>query len=156
DANAEVLDRLDIGVAIFGSDRRLHHFNSAYRKLWDLPIEWLAAKPHADEVFDRLREFRKLPEERDLQGWKQDRLSLFEGETNDNEEYWHLPNGQSLKVSAQPDLLGGLIFLYEDVSDQLRLESSYTSLIRVQRATLDTLEQGVAVFGPDGRLKLHN
>jgi PAS domain-containing protein len=46
--------------------------------------------------------------------------------------------------------------LYEDVSDQLRLESSYTSMIRVQRATLDTLEQGVAVFGPDGRLKLHN
>jgi signal transduction histidine kinase len=48
------------------------------------------------------------------------------------------------------------LFLYEDVSDQLRLESSYNTLIKVQKATLDTLQEGVAVFGPDGRLKLHN
>jgi PAS domain-containing protein len=156
DANAEVLDRLDIGVAIFGADRRLTHFNQAYLNLWDLPEEWLTARPGAEEVFDRLRELRKLPEQRDFIGWKQDRLALFDSDGRPDEEYWHLPNGQSLKVTAQPDMLGGLTFLYEDVSDQLRLESSYTSMIRVQRATLDTLEQGVAVFGPDGRLKLHN
>ena len=28
--------------------------------------------------------------------------------------------------------------------------------MKVQSATLDTLSEGVAVFGPDGRLKLHN
>lgn len=156
DANAEVLDRLDIGVAIFGNDRRLSHFNAAYAKLWELPAEWLATRPGAGELLDRLRELRRLPEQRDFHGWKLDRLALFDGEGKRDEEYWHLPNGQSLKVSAQPDLLGGLTFLYEDVSDQLRLESSYTNMIRVQRATLDTLDEGVAVFGTDGRLKLHN
>ncbi len=156
DANAEVLDRLDIGVAIFGRDRRLTHFNRAYARLWDLPEEWLAARPQAGEILDRLREMRRLPEQRDFAGWKLDRLALFDAEGKRDEEYWHLPNGQSLKVSAQPDLLGGLTFLYEDVSDQLRLESSYTNMIRVQRATLDTLEEGMAVFGTDGRLKLHN
>ncbi len=156
DANAEVLDRLDIGVAMFGEDRRLRHFNRAYVRLWDLPEAWLASRPHAGEIFDKMRELRKLPEQRDFAGWKLDRLSLFETNAKADEEYWHLPNGQSLRVSAQPDLLGGLTFLYEDVSDQLRLESSYTNLIRVQRATLDTLEDGMAVFGTDGRLKLHN
>jgi signal transduction histidine kinase len=61
-----------------------------------------------------------------------------------------------LRVIAQPHPFGGLIFLFEDVSDQLRLESSYNTLIKVQKATLDTLQEGVAVFGPDGRLKLYN
>jgi signal transduction histidine kinase len=61
-----------------------------------------------------------------------------------------------LRVVAQPHPFGGLIFLFEDVSEQLRLESSYNTLIKVQKATLDTLQEGVAVFGPDGRLKLRN
>ncbi|HEY4941438.1 MAG TPA: PAS-domain containing protein [Rhizomicrobium sp.] len=156
DANAEMLDRLEIGVAMFGADRRLSHFNAAYVKLWDLPEEWLATRPSAGEVLDRLRELRKLPEQRDFAGWKLDRLAQFDGSGKADEEYWHLPSGQSLRVSAQPDLMGGLTLLYEDVSAQLRLESSYTNLIRVQRATLDTLEDGMAVFGTDGRLKLHN
>jgi PAS domain-containing protein len=156
DAHAEVLDRIDIGVAIFGADHRLSHFNQAYAKLWDLPAEWLATRPNAGEIFDRLRELRRLPEQRDFAGWKEDRLALFDGENTSDEEYWHLPNGQSLRVAAQPDLMGGLTFLYEDVSDRLKLESSYTNLIRVQRATLDTLDDGVAVFGTDGRLKLNN
>ena len=156
DANAEVLDRIEIGVAIFGSDRRLTHFNSAYAHMWDLPEEWLQTRPGAGEILDRLRELRKLPEQRDFAGWKSDRMSLFDGSKQRDEEYWHLPHGQSLKVSAQPDLLGGLTFLYEDVSDQIRLETSYTNMIRAQRATLDTLEEGMAVFGTDGRLKIHN
>lgn len=155
-ANADVLDRIDIGVAIFGADRRLSHFNRAYARMWELPPEWLATRPNAGEILDRLRELRRLPEQRDFAGWKADRLSLFDGEGKADEEYWHLPNGQSLRVAAQPDRLGGITFLYEDVSDQLRLESSYTNMIRVQRATLDTLREGVAVFGTDGRLKLHN
>jgi len=36
----------------------------------------------------------------------------------------------------------------------MRLESSYNTLIKVQKASLDTLQEGVAVFGPDGKLKL--
>jgi signal transduction histidine kinase len=42
------------------------------------------------------------------------------------------------------------------VSERLNLESNYNTLVKVQSATLDTLNEGVAVFGPDGKLKLHN
>ena len=55
-----------------------------------------------------------------------------------------------------PHPLGGLIFVYEDVTDRLALERSYNTLIEVQRETLDNLYEGIAVFGSDGRLKLHN
>lgn len=156
DAHADTLDRLATAVAIFGPDRKLIFYNRAYVRLWELPETWLDGHPTEGEILDRLRELRRLPEQPDFRAWRQARLKLFERLDEHPEELWHIPGGKTLRVVTQPHPFGGLIFLYEDVSDQLRLESSYNTLIKVQKATLDTLQEGVAVFGPDGRLKLYN
>ena len=156
DAHADTLDRLATAVAIFGPDRRLSFYNRAYVRLWELSETWLDAHPTEGEILDRLRELRRLPEQTDFRAWKQERLKLFERPDHHPEELWHLPGNRTLRVLTQPHPFGGLIFLYEDVSDRLRLEGLYNTLIKVQKATLDTLQEGVAVFGPDGRLKLHN
>lgn len=157
DAHADTLDRLATAVAIFGKDKRLVFHNRAYEKLWGLPEEWLESRPAEEEILDRLREARKLPEQRDFQAWKRERLALYE-RTGEHvpEELWHTPGGKALRVVAQPHPFGGLTYLYEDVTDQIALESSLNTLNKVQRTTLDTLQEAVAVFGPDGRLKLYN
>ena len=49
-----------------------------------------------------------------------------------------------------------MTYLYENVTERLALESRYNALIQVQRETLDTLREGVAVFAPNGRLRLYN
>ena len=46
--------------------------------------------------------------------------------------------------------------LFEDITERLRLESTLGLLTQVQKATLDTLDEGIAIFGSDGRLVLHN
>ena len=155
DAHADTLDKLQTAVAIFGRDQKLNFYNRAFVKLWGFPEAWLDRHPSDGEILDRMREMRKLPEQRDYQAWKRQRLSLYQGGAV-TEDLWHLPGGQTMRVVAQPHPLGGLSFLYEDVSEKLTLESNYNTLIKVQSATLDTLVEGVAVFGPDGRLKLHN
>ena len=55
-----------------------------------------------------------------------------------------------------PHPLGGLLIVHEEVTDRMRLERSYNTLIAVQRETLENLRESVAVFGADSRLKLHN
>ncbi len=157
DAHADTLDKLATAVAIFGRDQKLTFHNAAFARLWDLPEKWLETHPTDGEILDRLRETRHLPEQPNYQAWKRQRLALYEkpGEYLP-EELWHVPGGQTLRVVAQPHPFGGLTFLYEDVTEKLALESSYNTLIKVQSATLDTLQEGVAVFGPDGRMKLHN
>src|SRR6185312_1258132 len=157
DAHADTLDRLATAVAIFGRDQKLSFHNRAYAQLWGLSETWLDTHPSDGEILDRLREMRKLQEHRDYQAWKRERLSLY-GSAQEYlpEELWHVPGGKTLRVVAQPHPFGGLTFLYEDVTARITLESSYNTLIKVQSATLDTLSEGVAVFGPDGRLKLHN
>jgi signal transduction histidine kinase len=157
DAHTDTLDKLATAVAIFGRDQKLTFYNRAFSRLWNLPEAWLDGHPGDGEILDRLREARKLPEQRDYQSWKKSRLGLYETARDyPSEELWHVPGGKTLRVVAQPHPFGGLTFLYEDVTERIALESSYNTLIKVQTATLNTLSEGVAVFGPDGKLKLYN
>jgi len=157
DAHTDTLDKLATAVAIFDRDQKLSFYNRAFARLWNLPETWLDTHPMDGDVLDRLRESRKLPEQRDYQGWKRERLALYQtAREYPSEELWHVPGGKTLRVVAQPHPFGGLTFLYEDVTERITLESSFNTLIKVQSATLDTLQEGVAVFGPDGKLKLHN
>ena len=87
--------------------------------------------------------------------WKAKILSGYKTGT-EYEDWWHLLDGRTIHVvSAQrPD--GGLTYLYDDATERFALESRYNALIDVQRETLDSLKEGVAVFATDGRLKLFN
>jgi signal transduction histidine kinase len=157
DAHADTLDKLATAVAIFGKDQRLTFYNQAFARLWDLPDKWLETHPTDSDLLDRLREGRKLPEQRDWPAWKRERLTAYDAPLEyPSEELWHVPGGNTLRVVAQPHPFGGLTYLYEDVTEKLALESAFNTQLKVQSATLDTLTEAVAVFGPDGKLKLHN
>ena len=156
DSQSETLNKLSTPVAIFGADKKLQFFNSAFAKLWHLDEGWLAETPHHGEVLEAMREARRLPEQADFPAWKKENLAAYTNLLEPLEEMWHLPDGSTLRVVTQPHPLGGLLILYEDVTDRLALERSYNTLIAVQRETLDNLHEGVAVFGGDGRLKLYN
>jgi len=157
DAHADTLDKLQTAVAIFGKDQKLSFYNRAFVKLWGLPENLLDKHPGDGEVLDRLRDARKLPEQRDYPAWKRTRLALYgQGTRSAEEEVWHIPGGQTIRVVTQPHPFGGLTYLYEDVTARINLQSDYNTLVKVQSATLNTLSEGVAAFGPDGKLKLHN
>ena len=72
------------------------------------------------------------------------------------EDWWHLPDGKTLRVLANPQPKGGAIVVFENMTEKFDLESRYNTLIRVQGETLDNLAEGVAVFGSDGKVRLSN
>jgi signal transduction histidine kinase len=148
-------DRLATAFAVFEADQRLAHFNQAYVDLWQLDPEWLAGHPRDGEILDRLRQARRLEERADYQDWKRTWLSSY-GTNKQVEDRWYLPDGRTLHVIADADDRTGVTYLYENVTERLALESRYNALIQVQRETLDTLREGVAVFASDGRLRLYN
>jgi len=155
-AQGAVLETMPVAIGIFGADRRLKYFNSAYARLWRADEAWLAGEPEYGEILETLRERRRLPEFADFRLFKRQRVGLFDTLFESFDELMYLPDGTTLRERCMPHPLGGLLFAFEDVTDRLVLERSYNTLIAVQRATLDNLYEGVAVFGSDGRLKLHN
>ncbi|MBI3498462.1 MAG: PAS-domain containing protein [Proteobacteria bacterium] len=155
-AHGEVLQRLATALAIYGKDKRLKFYNAAYVRLWRHDPRWLKGEPSLAEEIEVLRERRRLPEYSDFAQHKQQRLNLFTQLIEPVEELMHLPDGTTLMMTVAPHPFGGLVFTYEDVTDRLALESSYNTLIAVQRETLDNLNEAIAVFGSDGRLRLTN
>lgn len=155
-AHAEVLEGLHTAIAIFGADKRLKFFNTAYASLTGIDPVLLQGEPSLSEIFEWLRERRRLPEYADFPAFKADRDRWFTSLIEPVEELMHLPDQTTIRAVASPHPLGGLVFAMEDVTDRLALESSYNTLIEVQRETLNNLHEGVAVFGGDGRLKLSN
>jgi signal transduction histidine kinase/PAS domain-containing protein len=155
-AHGQVLESIQAAVAIYGADKRLSFYNAAFVRLWGIEEEWLAGEPALDELLERLRERRRVPEYADFRAFKRQQLDMFTSLIEPQTELMHRPDERTLSVTVSPHPLGGLIFVYEDVTDRLALERSYNTLIEVQRETLDNLFEGIAVFGSDGRLKLHN
>jgi signal transduction histidine kinase len=154
--HAAVLNRVTAAIAIYGADRRLNFFNLAFAQLWRLEEDWLSNHPLVEEVMDRLRERRRLPEVADFRAFRRNLVAQFTSLLAPQEELLHLPDDKTLRLVVSPHPQGGLIFAYEDVTDRFALERSYNTAIEVQRETLDHLYEGIAVFGSDGRLKLSN
>lgn len=156
DSYGAILNTLDTAVAIFDGEQKLMAYNAAYVKMWKLPENWLNAHPSLSDVFDRLREMRRIPEQRSFSAWKHEHLAQFEDAGQHISETWHLPTGISIDVRSAPYLAGGAVYIFRDISDMLRLEETSNLLKASHRAVLDTLENATALFGPDGRLKIHN
>jgi signal transduction histidine kinase len=154
-AHRRTLDQLATAVAIFGADQRLVFHNAAYRTLFDLDAAFLEDRPADGAVLERLRGERKLPEQVDFRAWKAELFEAYRA-TEAKEYVWHLPGGRMLRVVTSPNPEGGVTYLFDDISESIALESRYNAVIHTQSETLDALTEAVAVFGSNGRLKLHN
>ncbi|MCM2440498.1 PAS domain-containing protein [Agrobacterium vitis] len=154
-SHAETLDHLATPVAIFDGERRLQFYNQAFQQLWDLDLAFLESRPDHAELLDRLRSAGKLPEQLSWKAWKENTLSVYRS-IDTQTVLWHLPNGQTLRVIASAHPQGGATWVFENLTEQVDLETRYNTLVRVQGETIDHLSEGVAVFGPDGRIRLSN
>ena len=155
EANARTLDQLAAGVAVFDREARLRFHNAAFRSLWDLTAEALAAFPDEGALLDQLRADRKLAEQANYRDWRARHLAAYRS-TQRREELWHLPDGRTLRMVAAPNAEGGVTYVYENVTEHISLESRLKALLQLQGETLDHLSEAVAVFATDGRLKLFN
>ncbi len=165
EANRATLDQIPAAVAMFGAAQNLVYSNAAFQKLWAFEDADIAQQPSHGEILDRLRQAGRLPEQADYAGWKRRQLALYtegmaapgvERTGREPDEIWHLPDGRALRVSRSRHPLGGVLIVFDDITEKMALEARYNTQISVQRATLNNLSEGVAVFGADGRLRLHN
>ena len=155
ESHTRTLDQLPTAVAIFDGHKRLVFHNAAYRQLWALPQNFLDQGPTDPEILDRLRAERRLPEQADFRTWKAGLMAAYQSQET-REHVWYVPGGRTFRVVSNPSPHGGVTYLYDDVTERFEIESRFKQMMSVQNETLDTLQEGVAVFGTDGKLKLHN
>jgi PAS domain-containing protein len=155
-ASQDIYEFLGSAVAIFGSGRTLQFFNHAFVQMWKLEQEWLSQGPSIGEFLDQLRKRRMIPESLDFQNTRHEYLAMFTSLLEPKQALWHLPDEQTIKITIIPHPLGGIFFSYENVTDRLALERNYKSLLSVHESVMQDLEEGLVIWGSDGRIRTMN
>ncbi len=157
EAHDKLLNSMDEAVVVFGSDKKAKYENEAFRHMFGLSEGWSRDQPSHGEWLDHMRERGQVPAQPDHSRWKREELSLYtEWPSEMPPVLWHLQDGRTLRLVRMRDPQGGIALMFSDMTDRIDLEGRLGTLINVQRATLDKLSEGIAVFGTDGRLKIHN
>ena len=156
-AHHEILNKMDEAVVIFGSDQKVTFHNAAFTSLCSIDTEWLKTRPTHGSWLDHMNEKNLIPAQSDYVSWKNSELALYKIWPEEMpDEIWSLPDGKTLRLVRMRDLHGGISLLFSDMTDSVKLKTELGRLINVQKATLDKLSEGIAVFGTDGRLRIHN
>jgi len=150
------MEQLSTAIAMYDADTKLEFYNSAYEQMTGMSASWLNTHPRIIDVIDKLRELRKIPEQVDYKQYKQQWLNRFTSLIEPLEEIIYLPDSTVIRMIIVPRPQGGLMVTREDVTSQMKLETSYNTLMEVQKETMNNLSEGLAVFGEDGKLKLYN
>jgi PAS domain-containing protein len=97
-----------------------------------------------------------IPESLDFQNTRRDYMGMFTSLLEPKQSLWHLPDERTIKITIVPHPLGGLFFSYENVTDRLALERNYKSLLSVHESVMQDLEEGLLIWGSDGRIRTMN
>ena len=150
-----IIDALERPIAVFDAHGKLVRANRAYAGFWTLEETYLKPGTSEQSMLDRMRTKGLLPAEVDYRAWRSEHMKSY-GLSAPRDTLWHLPDGRAVNVSAVPMSAGGVIYVFNDLTERLALETRYNALNRVQNETLNALSEGVAVFGTNGRLTLAN
>ena len=65
--------------------------------MWGIEEDWLAGEPSLDELLERLRERRRIPEFADFRAFKRQQLAMFTSLIEPQQELMHLPDDRTLQ-----------------------------------------------------------
>lgn len=152
-----IIDTLATPIAIFNAKRELVQFNQAYAAMWNLDRRFLTIGLDERAILDKLRTEGMLPNQVDYHTWRAKHLESYSRKEPFEADPWHLPDGRTIKViSAPAGPNGGVIYVFEDLTERLELESTNKAFTNVLRESINALSEAVAVFGTNGRLTLCN
>lgn len=155
-AQTEILNQIDQPIAIFGRDSKLNFYNKAYERLYNLNPAWLDTSPTLGEILEEQRVKRLLPECANFPAYKKQQIQNLISLTEPIEELQHLPNERTLHLIITPYPLGGCLFIWEDITENLVLEQRYNNLAHIQHETLSKIQEGVAICNDNGKITFTN
>lgn len=156
-AYGDLLESSSSAMTVFDKDTRLSHYNGAFVRQFNLERDYLDESPTFQDILERLRASRQLPEQKNFSAFRVELLDLFRRELSEPyNDFFHLPDGRYLRMIAISHITGGLLIIFEDHTDNLKIRSSYNRLVAVQKATLDNLKEGILLVGSDGKISLFN
>lgn len=152
----EVLNNISVPIAIFDEETVLIFANLATIKLFSIEGLDFHGKCKFSDIMDYLMSNESIISSTDIARYKDEAEKLFQTIIDPYHTTIHLKNGKTMMVTISPNRGGGMIFMFEDISDKIALEREVNSISAIQLETLDHLAEAIMVFGSDNRIKITN
>lgn len=148
------LENMDQGISVADRDLRLIGYNRRFLELLEFPESLTVGSPKFEDFirYNAQRgEYGPGPVE-ELVQQKIELARRFEPHKIKRMR----PNGTVLEIIGAPMPDGGFVTTYTDVTERERAEEAIKRQSAILQTTLDHLEQGVSVIGPDLQMMAMN
>ena len=150
-----LINALPIAAAVVDGSGYFVSGNEAFQTLWRLEKQYFDTQPTLSSFLDDLRDQGILPEQNNFVKFRA-RVKAQAVSKTESSETWHLPDGAALKIKFVPLSTDWHLFSIEDLTPQLAIGRTLNELAQTHQATLNHLQEGLAVFKSNGLLKFHN
>ena len=161
------LENMDQGVAMYDADYRLVTWNQRFRDILNLPDEFFEQGHTFEEYLRFIGGRGEFGKDADVEEEIRKRLARLKHKHSFERQR---PDGSWLLVSRTPTVTGGVITMYTDITEQktaeieilaAKMDAEGASLANARReaelrATLENMDQGVAMYDEHYRLVTWN
>lgn len=152
----EVLDNISVPIAIFDANTTLVFANQAIIKMFSVEGVDIYNKYKFSDILNHMLSNDSIIDSADILKYKEKAAELFQEVIEPRCTMIHLRNGDVLSVTITPNHGGGLVFMFEDITDKIRLERRVNSISSIYEETLDALSEGAIIFGSDSKIRVMN
>ncbi|MDR1365174.1 MAG: PAS-domain containing protein [Holosporales bacterium] len=152
----EIFDNISVPIAIFDRDTALVFANIAIIKLFRMDRINLNSGCKFSDVVNNFISDDTVVMNSSASEYKEKIIRLISTLVEPYYSSINLHDGRIMNVMILPTRDGGLMFMFEDVSERIGLERKIGSLAAMHEELASGLSEGVIIFGDDNRIKLTN
>ncbi len=152
----EVLNNISVPVAIFDANTILVFANQAIIRMFSVAEEDVYRNYKFSDIMNYLLSRDSIIASEDILKYKAKATELFREVIEPHCTTLHLTNGDIVSVTVTPNHGGGLVFMFEDITDRVDLERKVNSVSSIYNKTLDAFSEGVIILGSDSKIKIAN
>ncbi|MDT8989977.1 PAS-domain containing protein [Curvibacter sp. APW13] len=150
-----MLEHLPVGITVLDSELRVVLFNQTFLEMLDLPASMFSPRLPTLEEVTRYNAERGDYGPGDPNLLTQERMARARlGRAHRFQR--QRPDGRVLEISGAPMPQGGFISVYQDITEQRRVQQAQQEQALYLRSIVDHLPQGISVFDKQMRLKCWN
>ncbi|MCF8480575.1 MAG: PAS-domain containing protein [Rhodospirillum sp.] len=153
DLLVDAVGSISEGFILFAPDGQLVVVNEQYRRAYPLLAAHLVPGVTFEDLLRIAAKGEDIRDENALRGWLDLRLKRHrDGGVTD----CRLSNGRWYRISEHSTRGGGIVKVLMDITELKTKTDRLVNQTALLEATFGAMDQGIAVFGPDRRLKAFN
>jgi PAS domain-containing protein len=148
-------DHMRHGIGMYGPDKVLRTANALFRDLCGLPPETvMVGQPYAQLVRAQ-RDAGVFGTDPAMAAATERELNALD-RTQRIRHQRHWPDGRIMEITSEPTEDGGFVVCISDITALGRARQEAQQRADLQQAMLDNIQHGLALYGPDRRLRIAN